>query len=101
MDAALTAIVRQVFLGLTRFLRPRARQCFALRPSSHTFRGLDCANWAEASIGGPRNRPVFKGLSVELSDRAHLDRGLRFNLNKISKHRRTANRTLPLIAVRR
>jgi hypothetical protein len=93
--------VRQVFYAKTRFLRPRARQCFALRAGSHTFRGLDCANWAEASIGGRRNRPVFKGLSFELSDRAHLDRGLRFVLDKISKRPLARNRTLPMLAVRR
>jgi hypothetical protein len=87
--------------GRTRIWAARARQYLALRAGSHTFRGLDCANWAEAPIGSWRNRPVFKGLSFELSGTAHLDRGLRSMLDKISKHRRTTNRTLPLMAVRR
>jgi hypothetical protein len=52
-------------------------------------------------ISGWRNRPVFKGLSFELSDRAHLDRGLRFMLDKISKRPLVRNRTLPMMAVRR
>ena len=40
-------------------------------------------------------------LPFELSDRAHLDRGLRFMLDKISKRPLVRNRTLPMKAVRR
>ena len=50
----------------------------------------------QSAVG--KSRPVLKGLSFELSDSAHLDRGLRFMLDKTSKRPLVRNRTLPLMA---